>query len=100
MNQWNDPKVYVSAALIALFAFAYVRDPSDETMKGAVILAFATAYGYWLGTNKGDAQRTDNTGKAFDMAKAALEASPAVVAAVDESAIQDGDSVTIERKAE
>jgi len=96
VNQWSDPKLYVSWALIALFAFAYVRDPSDETMKGAVILAFATAYGYWLGTNKGDAQRTDNTGKAFDMAKAALEASPA--SQTNQDALREGDTVELNRK--
>lgn len=96
MSQWADPKLYVSWALILLFGYAYLRNPSDETMKGALILAFATAYGYWLGSNKGDSQRVDNTSKAFDMAKAALEASPANQS--NQDALQDGETVTLERK--
>lgn len=75
-KQWLDPKLWISAALIGLFAWAFGENPDDETMRGALILAFATAYGYWLGSNKGDSQRTDNTTKALEAIKAAQEAPP------------------------
>lgn len=75
-KEWSDPKLWISLILIALFAFAFIHRPDDETMRGALILAFATAYGFWLGTNKGDTQKTDNTTKAFDAIKAAQESTP------------------------
>lgn len=59
MKQWNDPKLALSFALIAMFAWAYAFDPSDEAMKGALIAAFAAAYGYWLGSSSGSARKTD-----------------------------------------
>lgn len=59
IDRWNDPKLALSAVLIALFAVAYAFDPKDEAMKGAVITAFAAAYGYWLGSSSGSARKTD-----------------------------------------
>lgn len=59
MNKWNDPKLVLSFALIAMFAGAYAYDPADEAMKGAMIAAFAAAYGYWLGSSSGSARKTD-----------------------------------------
>ena len=59
MNKWNDPKLALSFALIAMFAAAYAYNPSDEAMKGAMIAAFAAAYGYWLGSSSGSARKTD-----------------------------------------
>ncbi len=53
MNGWNEPRVWVSIALIALFGYAFAHNPADEAMKGALITGFAAAYGYWLGSSKG-----------------------------------------------
>jgi len=72
-REWSDPKLWISLILIGLFAFAFIHRPDDETMRGALILAFATAYGYWLGTNKGDTQKTDNTTKALDAIRVAQD---------------------------
>lgn len=94
MNKWNDPKLAVSGAIIGLFAYAYLHAPDDETMRGALILAFATAYGFWLGKNTGDDEKSANTGKAFDAIKAAAESTPSF----DPNAIKAGDSVTLEKK--
>lgn len=58
-DQWRDPKLYLSFTLIAMFAAAYAFDPGDEAMKGAMIAAFAAAYGYWLGSSSGSARKTD-----------------------------------------
>lgn len=51
-RQWLDPRVFITLALIGLFAFAYINDPSDQAMKGALIAAFAAAYGFWIGASK------------------------------------------------
>lgn len=73
MSKWNDPRVVVTFLLILMFGYAFLRDPSDEAMKGAVIIAFATAYGFWLGNVEGSKKASENTGKAF----AAIEATAA-----------------------
>lgn len=92
-SEWKDPKLWISLILIGLFSFAFIHKPDDETMKGALILAFATAYGYWLGSNKGDTQRTDNTTKALDAIKAAQDApSPGQGAAGAAEAVADAAS--------
>lgn len=70
MTQWNDPRLLVTLLLIGLFTFAYINNPSDDMMTGAIITAFAAAYGFWLGANKGNDKATENTGRAF----AAIEA--------------------------
>lgn len=59
MSKWNDPKLILSLILIGLFAWAYGNDPADEAMKGALIAAFAAAYGYHLGSSAGSSRKTD-----------------------------------------
>lgn len=83
-DQWNNPKLVVSLLLIGLFGYAFLHNPNDETMKGAVILAFATAYGFWLGKNDSDDTRSANTGKAFDALKSQAEATKAVAPSKEE----------------
>lgn len=56
---WRDPKLWLSIILIGMFAGAYASNPHDEAMKGALITAFAAAYGYWLGSSSGSARKTD-----------------------------------------
>lgn len=59
MNKWNDPKLVLSLGLIGLFAWAYGINPNDESLKGAIITAFAAAYGYHLGSSAGSQRKTD-----------------------------------------
>lgn len=42
----------VAGALLLLFAWAFYMDPSNGSMQGAVLTAFATAYGFYLGGSK------------------------------------------------
>jgi ABC-type uncharacterized transport system permease subunit len=77
MSQWNDPRLLVTLLLIGLFSYAYIRNPSDDMMTGAIITAFAAAYGYWLGANKGNDKASDNTASAFRAIEAAAKAQPA-----------------------
>lgn len=46
-----DTKAVIALAIIALFAWAYVSHPTD-IMGGALIAAFAGAWGYYLGSSK------------------------------------------------
>ena len=94
MSQWTDPKLWISLILIGLFAFAFADNPDDETMRGALILAFATAYGFWLGSNKGETQKTENTGAAFRAIEATAKATGTPNPA---DTIQDGDQVTVRK---
>lgn len=76
MTQWNEPRFIITLMLIGLFAFAYIDDPSDQAMKGAIIAAFSAAYGFWIGSKQNE-QATENTGKAFEAITAAAQATPA-----------------------
>ncbi len=75
MSGWNDPRFVITMLLIGLFGYAYIQDSSDEAMKGAIIAAFSTAYGFWL-ASKDKEQSTANTGKALDAIRAAQESTP------------------------
>lgn len=93
MTQWLEPRFVITLLLIGLFGFAYMHDPSDQAMKGAIIAAFSAAYGFWIGS-KGNEQAAANTGKLADAFKAAAEAgTPAGV-------IKPGDTVTIDKPAD
>lgn len=65
--RFGDPRFVIAYTIILLFAGAYVFHPS-ETMNGALIAAFAGAWGYFLGSSSGSAKATENTGKALDLA--------------------------------
>lgn len=91
MNQWNDPRFIITLLLIVLFGAAYLHDPADQAMKGAIIAAFSAAYGFWLGSKQND-KATENTGEAFK-AIARAQAAPAT----DPEAIHPGDTVTLDK---
>jgi len=60
MNGWKDPRLWLTFTLIALFAGAYFRETQpDQMMKGAMIAAFAAAYGYWLGSSSGSRSKDE-----------------------------------------
>lgn len=73
MNQWAEPRFLITVMLIGLFGYAYIQDPSDEAMKGALIGAFSAAYGFWIGSKTND-KATENTGKAFEAIAATAHA--------------------------
>lgn len=86
-----EPRFIITLLLIGLFGFAYMQDPSDQAMKGAIIAAFSAGYGFWVG-NKQNEVASENTGKAFDAIKEAARAgTPA-----DSNALQSGDTVQLQ----
>lgn len=78
MSGWKDPRFAITLLLIGLFGFAYIHDPADQAMKGAIIAAFSAAYGFWIGA-KGNEQATENTGKAFDAINALAPPAPPAI---------------------
>jgi hypothetical protein len=57
-SSWKDPRTFVSLAVILLFGVAFLRHQNNALLIGALIGAFSTAVGYWLGSSKGSADKT------------------------------------------
>lgn len=86
MSGFADPKFAIAYTIILGFAAAYVNNPSD-TMTGALIAAFAGAWGYYLGSSNSSNAVREQVGKALDIAAAAQPASvPDVILAPGETA--------------
>lgn len=86
MTALLDPKFIVAYTIILGFAGAYIHDPS-ETMTGALIAAFAGAWGYYLGSSNSSSQVREQVGKALDLAAAnAPEQKPDVLLEPGETA--------------
>lgn len=71
---FRDPRFVVAYTIIVGFAVAYIHNPSD-TMNGALIAAFAGAWGYYLGSSSGASTTREQVGKALDLAANATSAS-------------------------
>jgi len=68
---FRDPKFVIAYTIIIGFAAAYIYNPS-ETMNGALIAAFAGAWGYYLGSSNSSNAVREQVGKALDLAKDAM----------------------------
>lgn len=70
---WWMPSEHFAMALllIGLFAWAFAEKPDDETMRGALIGAFAAAWGYYLGSSRQSNEKTEQLTQALDVAKTA-----------------------------
>lgn len=72
---FRDPRFVIAYTIIIGFAVAYIWNPSD-TMNGALIAAFAGAWGYYLGSSSVTGQQRDLASKAVDLAAAVLPSPP------------------------
>lgn len=68
-----DPRVLIALLVISLFAYAYSKNVGDETMKGALIAAFAGAWGYFLGSSAGAISANKRADRAIEVAAQAVE---------------------------
>ena len=59
MSAKDIPRAVISLALIGLFAFAYVENPSDDLLVGALIAMAGTAVNWWLGSSKGSSDKSE-----------------------------------------
>lgn len=75
---FRDPRFVIAYTIILGFAAAYIHKP-DETMKGALIAAFAGAWGYFLGSSSSSNAVREQVGKALDLAAANAPPTPADV---------------------
>lgn len=75
MNGFADPKFVIAYTIIVGFAVAYIHNPSD-TMNGALIAAFAGAWGFYLGSSNSSNTIREQVGKALDLAKANTPPTP------------------------
>lgn len=48
----------ISVAVVVVFAYAFLQNPSDEMMRGAIIAALTQVTSYWLGSSKGSDDKT------------------------------------------
>jgi hypothetical protein len=86
---FRDPRFIIAFSIIVMFAAAYINNP-DDTMKGALIAAFAGAWGFYLGSSSGASSSREQTGKALDLA-AALAPTPIAPTLT----VQPGDTVAV-----
>lgn len=97
-----DPRFLVAMLIIALFAWAFAREGDKDTrnlMVGALIAAFAGAWGYYLGSSNTSARANDRADKALDLSKETLRQLPAPPApdlniAPGERVVVEGDART------
>lgn len=71
-----DPRLFVAFAIIGLFGWAFAANMGDETMKGALIAAFAGAWGFYLGSSNNAARANDRADKAIELGHEALKQLP------------------------
>lgn len=71
----NGAREAMAFAVVALFAYAFWRNPSEQLMLGAIIAAFTTAIGFYLGGSKvGSDTATKNADTLADAASKAATA--------------------------
>lgn len=71
MNRKDIPRAAIAIVLIALFGYAYLQNPSDQLLVGALITMTGTSVNWWLGSSKGSSDKSDQmerqaTGKPND----------------------------------
>lgn len=73
-EEFLTSKFAIALVAVAVFAWAYGENTSDQTMIGAIIGGFNLALGFYLGSNSAASKASDNTAKAFDAIRAAQAA--------------------------
>jgi hypothetical protein len=70
---WPAAREWIAFAIIGLFAYAFIQNPTEQLMVGAIIAAFSTAYGFYLGGSKtGSDTATKNADTVAEQARAAV----------------------------
>lgn len=85
MTELYNPRFVIAYTIILGFAAAYIFHPSD-TMNGALIAAFAGAWGYYLGSSSATQQVREQMGKVIDIATSNSPSQPDVVLKPGETA--------------
>lgn len=75
-----DPRLFIAFTIIGLFAWAFAETDDRDAknlMIGALIAAFAGAWGYYLGSSNSANQANDRAARAVELGHDALRALPA-----------------------
>lgn len=77
--QGIDPRFLIASAVIGLFAWAFARSQGEQLslMTGALVAAFAGAWGFYLGSSSGASKQAERADKAVEVASSALQKLPA-----------------------
>jgi hypothetical protein len=89
MTPFLDPKFVIAYTIILGFALAYIHEPS-ETMNGALIAAFAGAWGFYLGSSNSSSVIREQAGKALDLALSTAPTPPQ-----PDIALKPGETATV-----
>ncbi|MBA2717736.1 MAG: hypothetical protein H0U52_00645 [Chloroflexi bacterium] len=77
---WPSEQFIIAVAILGLFAGAYIDEADKDTrnlMVGALIAAFAGAWGYFLGSSNSAQKAGDRTDQALALGRDAVKALPA-----------------------
>lgn len=58
MSRKDIPRAAIAIALIGLFGYAYLDNPNDQLLVGALITMTGTAVNWWLGSSKGSSDKS------------------------------------------
>lgn len=59
-----DPPTCMAFTVVVFFGVVYWSNPKDESLKGAVITAFSSGYGYLIGSSQGAKKANDRLANA------------------------------------
>ncbi len=68
MKRHIDVAAIIALAIIAAFIAAYFRSPDNATLEGALVTAFAAAWGFFLGSSHGARASREQLGRIADRA--------------------------------
>lgn len=97
-----DPKLFIASSIIGLFAWAFARTEDADArnlMIGAIIAAFAGAWGYYLGSSNTASRANDRADNATQLTHEALRRLPAPAASLGSTVdvLSDEEKAEIER---
>lgn len=82
----NNAREFIAFAIVALFAFAFFVNPHEPLLIGAMIAAFTTAIGFYLGGSKTGADNAKTNSDTLAAQSASATADPQPVTVVNSSA--------------
>ena len=59
LSEKDAPRFLLSVGILLLFGYAYVRNPSEQLLIGALIAMATAATQFWLGSSKGSSDKAD-----------------------------------------
>lgn len=99
---WPSEQFVIAVAILGLFAGSYFSEADKDTrnlMVGALIAAFAGAWGYFLGSSNSAQKAGDRTDQALALGRDAVKALPAPEnPAAPDVTLKPGETAQAERR--